>query len=237
MIAKSAVVIALVLAPAAVAQTYIVPTQDCGNVTLKVSRGSDFPNAGAPVMNDEVADGVVWNKQRTRIKPADDSRPFSISLTTEVSTGVHAPVFAAGVNLKPRVVGNETRTEHAKTLLFCGDTPMADWQGSVGQSFEIFPQEWNPLRTRMKAGDRMWFIAVDETQTSSGSKLIHDQPMQLFKAGTGLVQEGKANKIGGMDFRFPEPGLYMVVATHRRADPEHADHFLVDTSTLTFEVK
>jgi hypothetical protein len=158
-------------------------------------------------------------------------------LTTEVSTGVRAPVFAAGVNLKPKVVGNETRTEHAKTLFFCGDTPMADWQGTIGEGLEIYPQEWNPTRTRLKAGDRMWFIAVDETGKIGERKLLHDIPMQLFKAGTGLVQEGKPNRIGGMDFKFPEPGTYLVVATYRRADPAQADHWLVDNSTLTFEVK
>ena len=101
------------------------------------------------------------------------------------STPRAAPI--AAVDFAPAVSGNETRTEHAKALIFCGATaPLADWQRSTGLGLEIYPQEWNGRRPRLKPG---------------------------------------------------EPGRYMVVTTVRRPDPQKPEHWLVDTSTLTFEIK
>lgn len=79
----------------------------------------------------------------------------------------------------------------------------------------------------------MWFIAVDESM----NKPIHDLPMELYRAGAGLIAEGVANKYGGATFPYPEPGRYMVITTYRRPDPQTPEHWLVDTSTMTFEVK
>lgn len=50
-------------------------------------------------------------------------------------------------------------------------------------------------------------------------------------------RRGVPDKSGGMSFPFPEPGRYMVMTTYRRPDPRQAEHWLVDTSTLTFEVR
>ena len=86
----------------------------------------------------------------------------------------------------------------------------------------------------MKRGDSMWFIAVYKGATN---KFLRDVPMELYRAGAGRVAGGVSDKNGGMDFPYPEPGLYMVTTTYRRLDPQQPDHWLVDTSTLTFEVK
>lgn len=85
----------------------------------------------------------------------------------------------------------------------------------------------------MNPGDPMRFIAVDK----STNTLIRDIPMELHRAGTGPIADGVLSPQGGMNFQYPEPGRYMVVATYRRPDPKQPEHWLVDTSTLTFEVK
>ena len=140
----------------------------------------------------------------------------------------------AAVDLKPEISGNETRTEHAKALIFCGDkTPIADWQRESGLGFEIYPQSWNGRRPNMKAGDTLRFIAVDKAE----KKLVADAPMELYRAGAGRIANGVPDQYGGMDFPYQEPGLYMVTTTYRRPDPQQPEHWLVDTSTLTFEIK
>ncbi|HWW62845.1 MAG TPA: hypothetical protein VN181_15835, partial [Thermoanaerobaculia bacterium] len=69
------------------------------------------------------------------------------------------------------------------------------------------------------------------------NKLLGDLPMELYGAGQGRIASGEPDPHGGMDFPYPKPGRYMVVTTYRRSDPQQTDHWLVDTSTLTFDVK
>src|SRR5205807_9482142 len=142
-------------------------------------------------------------------------------------------VVMAAVEFTPAVSGNETRTEHAKALIFCGAiAPRADWQRSTGLGLEIYPQGWNGPRPQMKPGDSMRFIAVDKAT----NKLIRDVPMELYRAGAGRVAGGVPDQNGGMSFPYREPGRYMVTTTYRRPDPQQPEHWLVDTSTLTFEI-
>ena len=60
MIKRTAVAVALIFAPAAFAQTYIVAESDCGAVTLHVTRGTDFPNLGETIAADRVTDAYVY---------------------------------------------------------------------------------------------------------------------------------------------------------------------------------
>jgi hypothetical protein len=85
----------------------------------------------------------------------------------------------------------------------------------------------------MKQGDKMRFIVV----ARGTPKVLLDLPMELYRAGDGLVGHGVPDPDGGMDFSYGEPGRYMVTTTYRRPDPQEPDHWLVDTSTLTFEIK
>jgi hypothetical protein len=231
MIQRIAVTAALALAPAAFAQTYIVPDADCGAITFHATRGTDFPNLGEAIGADQVNDAYVFlPKQRVAVKPAAAARSLDFNTTVTADD----EVVMASVDFRPVISGNETRTEHAKALIFCGaNTPIADWQRSTGLGVEIYPQEWNGTRPRLKSGDSMWFIAVDKTT----KKLLRDLPMELYRAGGGRIAAGVPNKIGGMTFPYPDPGRYMVTTTYRRPDPQQPDHWLVDTSTLTFDVK
>ena len=224
---KQFAVIALAFAPAAFAQTYIVPDGDCGAITLHATRGADFPNLGETIGADRVKDAYLFlKKQRVAVKPAP-ALDFKANVTPDDN------VIMASVDLLPTIVGNETRTEHAKALIFCGATPMADWQRETGLGLEIYPQEWNGARPRLKQGDSMWFIAVDKAT----GKILREAPMELYRAGAGHIATGVPNRIGGMTFSYPEPGRYMLSTTYRRPDPEKPAQWLVDTSTLTFEIK
>ncbi|HEY2324399.1 MAG TPA: hypothetical protein VGJ82_16185 [Thermoanaerobaculia bacterium] len=215
---------ALTIAPAVFAQTYIVPQGDCGEVTLHVT--------GAGPSDSTVAHAYVHQpKDRIAVKPV--SGYHSLDFKASVAAG---DVVMAAVEFKPVVAGNETRTEHAKALLFCGpQAPVADWQGSTRLGLELYPQSWNPLRAHMKAGDTLRFIAVEDQH--GHSNFLGDLPMELRRADGTLVAAGAQAKDGGMNFAFPEPGRYVVTATYRRADPEHEGRWLVDNSTLTFDVK
>jgi len=240
MIQRIAVAIALTLAPAAFAQTYIVPDGNCGAVTLHATRGADFPNLGETIAADQAKSAYASNSPSRGFDPGVMSwkvamKPVagahSLDFTTNV--GAHDEVVAASVDFLPLVSGNETRTDHAKAFIYCGATvPMADWQRDTALGLEIFPQ-WNGTVQRMKQGDEMRFIAVDK----SSKKLLQDVPMYLYRAGAGRVAEGTPSKDGGMTFSFPAPGRYMLMTTYRRPDPQQAEHWLVDTSTLTFEVR
>lgn len=228
-IQRVAIAAAFLFAPAAFAQTFIVPAGDCGAVTLQVTRGADFPSLGATIAPDRVKQAYVFlPKRRSEAKLTDSPR----ALTFDANVPENEVIMAA-VGLKPEISGNETRTEHAKALLFCGATPIADWQRSTGLGLEIYPQAWNGPRPRLKPGDTMRFIAVDKAT----KELLHDLPMQLYRAGNGRIAEGTPADGGGMNFPYPEPGSYMVVTTYRRPDPQHPEHWLVDTSTLTFQIK
>ena len=214
---------ALTIAPAVFAQTYIVPQGDCGEVTLHVTGAGDA----------SVAHAYVYQpRQRIAVTPV--AGPHSLDFKLTVTEGA---VAKAGIEFKPVIDGNETRTEHAKALLFCGpNAPIVDWQGDADLGLEIYPQEWNPLRAHMKAGDKLRFIAVDK---STGKyKLLGDLPMELHRADGTLVATGTHARDDGMNFFLPkEPGRYVVTATYRREDPNTANHWLVDDSTLTFDVK
>jgi hypothetical protein len=240
MIKPIAVAIALSFAPAAFAQTYIVPDGDCGAITLHATRGTDFPNLGETIGADRVRDANVSNspsaKHRDLQRPREAMKPAAGPRSLDFNTNVVADdgVVMAAVDFTPAVSGNETRTEHAKALIFCGPTaPIADWQRSTGLGLEIYPQEWNGSRPRLKPGDSMRFIAVDKATT----KLIPDLPMDLYRAGAGRVASGVPGQHAGMYFPYPEPGRYMLTTTYRRPDPQQPEHWLVDTSTLTFEIK
>ncbi len=230
MIERAVVAVALILAPAGFAQTYIVPDGDCGSVMLHVTRGAAFADLGETIAADHVTDAYVYlPKQRLAVKPAEGSR----SLTFNANVPDDGVVMAS-VDLKPEVVGNETRTEHAKAFIFCDAiAPRADWQRSTGLGLEIYPQGWNGPRPQMKPGDPMRFIAVDKAT----KQLIRDLPMELHRAGAGRIADGVPAQHGGMNFPYQEPGLYMVVTTYRRPDPEQPEQWLVDTSTLTFAIK
>lgn len=221
MIKRTAVALALLLPPAAFAQTSIVSDGDCGAVTLHVTS-----HAGA----DRVALAYVHEpKQRVAVTPVVNGGTLDFNADVPANE-----VVMASVELKPVVSGNETQTEHAKAFVFCGATaPRADWQRSAGLALELYPQGWNGPRPEMKPGDTMRFIAVDK----STRKLLGDLPMTLRRTGGGLVADGTPAKDGGMNFIYPAPGRYTVVATYRRPDPLQPEHWLVDTSTLTFDVK
>jgi hypothetical protein len=231
MIKNVAVAIALTLTPAAFAQTYIVADGDCGAVTLHATRGTDFPNLGETISPDRVKNAHVDQpRERVIVTPAV-AGPRSLDFTADVPD--REEVVMAAVELKPVISGNETRTEHAKAFLSCGAiTPKFDWQRSTGLGLEIYPQGWNGPRPKMKQGDKMRFIVVDEATP----KLL-DIPMELYRAGAGRIAAGVPDPDGGVYFPYGEPGLYMVTATFRRPDPKHPEHWLVDTSTLTFEIK
>ena len=226
--------------PAVFAQTYIVPDGDCGAITLHATQGTDFPNLGETIGADRVKDAYVSNSPspgmnperrayRVTMKPVAGPRSLDFYTNVDAADGV----VMAGVDFTPAVVGNETRTEHAKTVIFCGSTPLADWRRSSDLGLEIYPQGWNGPRPHMKPGDSMWFITVDKTPEWH----LLDTPMELYRAGAGRIAEGVPNKSGGMSFPYPEPGWYMVTTINRRPDSQQRDHLLVDTSTLTFEVK
>jgi len=217
MISRVAVTIALTLAPAAFAQTYIVPDHDCGASTLHVTGADRIANAY-----------LYLPKQRDAITPAAGSHPLAFDVVLPLDG-----VVMAAVNFQPEARGNETWTEHAKTMIFCSATaPQADWQGSADLGLEIFPHGWNGPRPNRKAGDTMKFIAVDKAPR----KLL-DVPMQLYRIGGGHVADGVPARDFGTNFQYPDPGWYMVTTTYRRPDPQQPQHWLVDTSTLTFEIK
>ena len=229
MIERIAVAIALTFAPAVFAQTYIVPDGNCGAVTFHTTRGACFPSLGETIAADQVTDAHVYpGHQIVAVTPL--AAPHSLDFNAQIPDN---GVVMAAVDFKPVVSGNETRTEHAKAFVFCGaKAPIADWQSSTRLGFEIIPQSWNGLMP-LKPGATMRFIAVEKGL----NKLIPDIPMELYRAGAGLVGQGVLAQYGGMNFPYAEPGRYMVKATYRRPDPQQPEHWLVDTSTLTFEMK
>lgn len=229
-IRRTAVAVSLILAPAIFAQTYIVPEGDCGPVTLHIARGTHFPELREAVAADQVANAKVnLPRRRLAVKPIDG--PRSLTFTADVPSD---EVLMTAVDFKPVISGNETRTEHAKALIFCGPIPPAyDWQRSTDLALEIYPQGWNGPRPRLKRGDTMRFIAVEKATNT----LLRDLPMELHSAGAGRIANGVSAEGGGMNFPYPEPGRYMVVTTYRRPDPQQPGHWLVDTSTLTFDIK
>ncbi len=227
MIKRMAVAIALTFAPAAFAQTYIVPEGDCGAVTLHATRGTDFPNLGDTIGVDRVKDAHVYlPNQKVAVKPA--AGPRSLDFSTNVPDD---GLVIAAVDFEPTVTGNETRTEHAKAFIRCGGIARGGWRRTTGLGVEIYPQ-WNE-GIALKPGHSMRFIAVDEAT----NKVIRDVPMELYRVGAGHVGSGVPDQYGGMNFPDKEPGRYMVMTTYRRPDPEQPEHWLVDTSTLTFEIK
>src|ERR1043166_4509091 len=99
---KRIAVIALAFAPAAFAQTYIVPDGDCGAITLHATRG-DFPNLGETIAADRVQDAHLYlKKQRVEVKPPS---PLDFRATVAADDGG----VMASANLKPAIIGNETR--------------------------------------------------------------------------------------------------------------------------------
>lgn len=230
MIGFAAVAFAVVVGPAAFAQTFLVPSADCGDVTLHVTGGDGFPKLGEKIAKDRIARARVWIRPKLRLEPDLADGPRSTSFDAKIPD---EGVVVAAVGLKPEVRGGETWTEHAKAFIFCGPaTPIADWQRSIGLGLEIYPQGWNGPRPHLKPGDPMRFIVVDKAT----GKLIPDLPMDLHGAG-GLIAHGVLAEHGGMNFPYQAPGRYMVVARYRRPDPQQPEHWLVDTSTLTFDIK
>jgi hypothetical protein len=214
---KSLVVAAvLTLAPAVFAQTHIEPEGDCGAMTFHV--------LGADRLSDA---WIFLPQQRTAVMPVAGSR--SLDLSAEIPKD---GVSMAAVDVAPVVSGNETRTEHAKAFVYCGaKAPAADWQRSTGLGVEIYPQ-WNGSILHLTPGRAMEFIAVDGT----AKELLRDVPLELYRDGEHVATV-TPDRNGIAKFPYPGPGRYMVMTTYRRADPQHAEHWLVDTSTATFELK
>lgn len=220
--------IALFLARTVIAQTFIMPGGDCGAVTLQVTRGAEFPDLGERIRSEEVATAYLFlPKQRIAVEAAPDRRSFDFNATIPRNG-----VVMASIDFKPTITGNETRTEHAKAFIRCGAIDrFDDWQRSTGLGLEIIPQ-WNGLMP-LKAGDSMRFIAIEKAT----GKLLRDIPMELYRAGAGHIATGVRDKSGGVNFPFNGPDRYMVVATYRRPDPQQSGLWLVDTSTLTFDIR
>jgi len=221
MISRLSLAVALLLGRAVIAQTYIVPSGDCGAVTLQISRGTGFPNAGMRIGADEVVKAYVHlPKKRIAVEPVAGQLDVTIPANTLV---------LASLDLKPAIVGNETRTEHAKAFVQCGAIDQSpDWKLSTDLGLEIFPQ-WNgPM---LKRGESMRFIAIE-----GGKNLLREIPMELYRAGAGRIATG-VHDHAGVIFPFQEPGRYMVLATYRRPDPGQPGLWLVDTSTLTFDIR
>lgn len=221
--------IALFLARTVIAQSYIVPSGDCGAVTLHVTRGADFPSLAERISGDEVAKAYVFLPQQRIAVDAAAGRAFDFNATIPAKG-----VAMASVDFKPTISGNETRTEHAKAFIRCGTIDrFDDWQRDTGLGLEIIPQ-WNGMMP-LKAGDTMRFIALDKS--TGKMKLLGDIPIELYGARAGRIATGVEDKAGGVDFSFKGPDRYMVVATYRRPDPRQPGLWLVDRSTLTFEIK
>lgn len=229
MIRPIGLAIALTFASAAFAQTYIVPDGDCGAITFHVTSGTDFPKLGEAIGADHVKDAYLFlPDDRIAAKPA--AGRHSLDLNANVPND---GVSMAAVDFTPVVSGNETRTDHAKAFVYCGaKAPAADWQRSTGLGLEIYPQ-WNGSILHLKPGDSMRFIAVDKTT----NKLLRDVPMELYREGAGRISSAVPDQYGGVNFPYQQPGRYMVSTTYRRPDPQNPGHWLVDTSTVTFEIK
>jgi hypothetical protein len=228
MIKSLAVAFALTFASAAFAQNYIVPEGDCSAVTFHITSGTNFPLLGPTIGADQVKDAWLFlPHQKLAAKPAAGRRALDISAKVPDDG-----VSMATVDFAPAISGNETRTDHAKAFIYCGPkTPAADWQRTAGLGLEIFPQ-WNGIVQHLKPGDLMRFIAVYDR-----NQWIRDLPMELYREGAGRVSSGVPDKTGGVDFPYQQPGRYMVTTTYRRPDPQMPEHWLVDTSTVTFEIK
>ncbi len=215
------------LTPAVFAQTYIVPEGQCGAVTLHATRGADFPSLGKSIDPDRVVRAYVHlPHRRIVVKPTAGAK--SLDVNAELSD---PELVIAAIDFAPEAVANETHTDHAKAFVRCGSASnFGLWRTSSGLGLEIYPQ-WNDQL--LKKGQRMRFIVVDGV----GNKLLRDVPMDLYLAGVGHVGTAAPDENGGMMFPYDQPGLYMVVATWRRVDPNNPGHWFSDTSTLTFEMK
>jgi uncharacterized protein DUF4198 len=219
MIPRIVAAVVFTLTPAAFAQTYIVPSGDCGAVTLHVNTDRSA---------DQVTRAYVHlPKRRVVVHPA--AAGHSLDFTADVpETGL----IMATVEFAPATNGNETHAEHAKAFIRCGAPALRDasWT-DTGLGLEIVPQ-WNGL-TPLKPGESMRFIAVEE----GAKRPVHDAPMQLYRDGEGLVATANPDQSGVASFPVTQPGRYKVEMDYRRPDPKNADHWLSDTSTLTFELK
>lgn len=219
----------LLFGSSAFAQTYIVPNHECGAVTFQLTRGDAFPDLGEAIGIDRVARTQVnLQKQRVVVKPAAGPSTAEFSATIAENA-----IVIATAELEPTVAGNETRTEQAKALVRCG-TIVRDggWRLSAGLRLEIFPQ-WNegfPL----KPGHEMRFIVVDNTKKG---ELVRAVRLELYRADGGLLGSAESDQGGMVTFPETEPGRYLVTATYRRPDPKQPEHWLVDTTSLTFDVK
>lgn len=217
-----AAAIALTLAPAAFAQTTIVPDRECGAVTFHVAGRN-----GEAVPADRLAKAIIFlPKQKKAMTPLAGARLLEFNASISDTN-----VVMAAADFKPEISGNETRTEHAKAFIRCGAIAHRDdWQRQTGIGLEIFPQ-WNGILTSFKQGDPMRFIAVYNQKD-----LLRDAPIEVTHDGSPIAG-GVLDRSGGMNFPFQGPGHYTVTAKHRRADPQQPETWLVDTSTLTFDIK
>jgi hypothetical protein len=215
------------LTPAAFAQTYIVPDGDCPAITFHATRNATFPSLGETIGADRIENANVYTREKTAAKPVAGAH--SLDFNADVAGD---DVVVAAADFAPETVDNETRTDHAKAFAYCAaKAPAADWQRTTRLGLELYPQ-WNGAVTHLKPGDSMRFIAVDNT-----TKKLLDVPMELRRAGDTRVITGTPDSSGGVNFPFEGPGRYIVTTTYRRADMQHSNHWLVDTSTVTFEIK
>ena len=138
-------VFALAVAPFGSAQTLaLVGEGDCGDVILHATRTASFPALGEPIPAAQVRSAyVVFEKKRLQPQPSSSAHSLDYPATV---TADDRNVMAS-VALRPVDKGNETWTEGAKTMVFCGKTtPQSDYQRLSGLPFEIVPQGWNGPR-------------------------------------------------------------------------------------------
>jgi hypothetical protein len=217
----------LTFASAAFAQTYIVPDGECRAVRFRATESTGFPDAGEAVAANRLESAYAHLPEaKVALVPVADAG--SLEFTADVPD---EGLVIAAITFKPTVSGVETRTDHAKAFVRCGGVARGEWRRTTGLPLEIIPQ-WNE-GISLKPGHAMRFIALD----AATKEVVRDPAMALYRAGAGLLGPGVTDQHGGVSFPESGPGRYLVTATCRRSDPEKPGHFLVDTSTLAFQIK
>src|ERR1043165_1277053 len=80
MIRRTAVGIALILAPLALGQAFIGADRDCGTVTLHVTRGTAFPKHGEAIDATSVSEAFAFlPREKVAITPAKGRRALMFS--------------------------------------------------------------------------------------------------------------------------------------------------------------
>jgi hypothetical protein len=120
--------IALFVARTVIAQTYIMPSGDCGAVTLQVTRGADFPNLGERIKAEEIANAYVFlPKQRIAVEAAA-GRSFDFNATVPKSG-----VVMASIDFKPTISGTR-RGQSMRKRSFVAARSIDSMTGSARQA-------------------------------------------------------------------------------------------------------